>query len=127
VAEGQHLHRSTTQPQSVTEADDQVHEIGPFQMPPIKRNELRAVYARILAAGNKYPNRDDSDVQAIFNSFYASNLTYHMTYRWIVEPGAFTYNFRWVSQTGTHAELKGFTDRHFEMIYGVHPDAVRLL
>ena len=42
----------TTQPQSVTEADDQVHEIGPFQMPPIKRNELRAVYARILAAGN---------------------------------------------------------------------------
>jgi hypothetical protein len=75
----------------------------------------------------KYPNRDDSDVQATFNSFYASNLTYHMTYQWIMEPGAFTYNFRWVSQTGTQAELKGFTDRHFEMIYGVHPDAVRLL
>ncbi len=52
MVEGQHLHGCSTQPQSDTESDDQMHEIGPFQMPPIKRNELRAVYARILAAGN---------------------------------------------------------------------------
>ncbi|MGO9237900.1 MAG: hypothetical protein ACLP4V_28855 [Methylocella sp.] len=56
VAEGQHLQGPTTQAQSATEVDDQVHDINPFQAPTIERNELRAVYARILAAANKSQN-----------------------------------------------------------------------
>jgi hypothetical protein len=52
VAEGQHLHGPAIQPQSVTEVGDETHEIGPFQVPTIERNELRAVYAQILAAAN---------------------------------------------------------------------------
>jgi len=75
----------------------------------------------------RYPNRADVDVQTNFDTFYASNLIYHMTHQWIMEQGAFTYDYQWLSQTNTVAELKGFADRHFEMIYGVHPDSVRLL
>ena len=52
VAEGQHLQEPTAHAQSAPEVDDQVHEINPFQAPTIERNELRAVYARILAATN---------------------------------------------------------------------------
>ncbi|MBB3747181.1 hypothetical protein FHX10_006737 [Rhizobium sp. BK591] len=52
------------------------------------------------------------------------NLTYDMTDQWIRRPGPFTYNYRWLSQNGSHEDIKGFADRHFEMIYGVKPDSV---
>ena len=74
-----------------------------------------------------YPHRDESQVQNTFDGFYASNVTYHMTRQWIMAPGAFVYNYRWLSETGSQAELKGFVDRQFEGVYGVLPDQVQLL
>jgi len=71
------------------------------------------------------PGRDASVVQEVFDSFYAINLTYDMTDQWIRRPGPFTYNYRWLSQSASHGDIKGFADSHFETIYGVRPDAVQ--
>jgi hypothetical protein len=49
--------------QSITVADEQVHELDPTRAPSIKRNKLRAVYARILAAGNSKDELTDLVLQ----------------------------------------------------------------
>jgi hypothetical protein len=74
-----------------------------------------------------HPNKEGSRVQSTFDGFYASNLNYHMTRQWIVDPGDFVYNYRWLSESGSQAELKSFVDRHFEDVYGVRPNQVKLL
>lgn len=70
--------------------------------------------------------RDESAVQKVFESFYAANLTYDMTDQWIRHSGPFTYKFRWLSQNGSHEDIKAFADRHFEMIFGVKPDNAQI-
>ena len=74
-----------------------------------------------------FVEREQRLVQKTFNSFYAVNLTYDMTNQWIMHPGSFTYNYRWLSQSGSDAVVKDFADRGFEQVYGVRPDAVELL
>ncbi len=74
-----------------------------------------------------HEGRDQRLVQETFNSFYAVNLTYDMTDQWITREGPFEYDYRWLSQSGSSAEIKEFADRHFKQIYGVSPDAVELL
>ncbi|KXF75264.1 hypothetical protein ATN84_18490 [Paramesorhizobium deserti] len=71
--------------------------------------------------------RSEESVQNVFDSFYAANVTYDMTDQWIQKPGRFNYNYRWLSQNGTREEMKTFADRHFEMIYGAHPDDASIL
>jgi hypothetical protein len=46
-----------------------------------------------------------------------------MTRQCIEKAGPFEYDYRSLSSSGTHADMKGFADRHFDMIYGVHPDS----
>jgi hypothetical protein len=74
-----------------------------------------------------FSHRREEDVHETFNSFYASCVVYDMTYQWIVKPGKFIYDYRWLSQEGAQSDLKSFAERHFEMIYGIHPDKVELL
>jgi hypothetical protein len=74
-----------------------------------------------------YTDRDEKLVKDIFYSFYGLNITYDMTNQWITQSGPFSYDCRWLSQSGTHEEIKGFATRHFLQVYGVHPDAVELL
>ena len=74
-----------------------------------------------------YRSAPQLSVQNVFDSFYAANVTYDMTDRWIRKPGRFNYNYRWPSQSGTGEEMKTFADRHFEMIYEAHPDDASIL
>lgn len=71
--------------------------------------------------------RDQALVQEVFDSFYAVNLTYDLTDQWITREGAFTYDFGWLSQSGSRDDMKVFADRHFEQVYGVSPDEVEIL
>jgi len=74
------------------------------------------VYPRLLTGKN------EESIQETFDGFYSANVTYDLTRQWITKPGPFEYDYRWLSSSGTHADMKGFADRHFEQIYGVHPD-----
>jgi hypothetical protein len=79
------------------------------------------IYPRLM------PGRDAALVQTAFNNFYAMNVTYEMTRQWIAKAGPFEYDYGWLSSSGTESEMKMFGDRHFQMVYGVHPDAFEII
>ena len=79
------------------------------------------IYPRLM------PGKDETVVQEVFERFYAVNVAYDLTRQWIATSGPFEYDYRWLSSTGTGADMKGFGDRHFEQIYGVHPDRFLLI
>jgi hypothetical protein len=79
------------------------------------------VYPRLLTG------KSEEKVQATFEGFYAANVTYDLTRQWIAMAGPFEYDYRWLSSTGTHADMKGFGGRNFEQIYGMHPDKFQLI
>ena len=74
-----------------------------------------------------FPDKDGAMVQRTFDSFYAFNVGYDLTRQWIAKSGPFEYDFRWLSSSGTHADFKGFADRHFQMAYGVQPDSFEII
>jgi hypothetical protein len=80
-----------------------------------------SIFPRILSGKN------ESLVHRTFESFYSFNVTYDMTRQWIAVPGPFSYDYSWLSSSGSPSDSKGFADRHFEMIYGVHPDAFEIV
>ena len=71
--------------------------------------------------------RDESLIQDAFDSFYSFNVTYDMTRQWIVTSGPFSYDYQWLSSSGSPSDCKGFADRHFEMAYGIAPDCFEIL
>lgn len=79
------------------------------------------IYPRLM------PGKDETVVQENFERFYAVNVAYDLTRQWIAASGPFGYDYRWLSSTGTGADMKGFADRHFEQVYGVHPDRFLLI
>lgn len=68
--------------------------------------------------------RTDSDVQETFDDFYKNNVIFDLTRQWITEPGPFQFDYRWLTQKGSHQEIQDFTERCFETIYGVKPSSV---
>ena len=73
------------------------------------------------------PDRNEKFVYETFNGFYALNVTYDMARQWIANDGAFKYDYSWLSSSGTHTDFKEFADRHFQGIFGIHPDQFQLL
>jgi len=71
--------------------------------------------------------RQGQDVQETFQDFYANNAIFDLTRQWILEPGPFKYNYRWLSQKGSDEELQNFAEGCFESIYGVKPSTVKIL
>ena len=74
-----------------------------------------------------FDDKDEATVHRTFETFYSFNVTYELTRQWIAKSGPFEYDFRWLSSSGTHADFKGFADRHFEMVYGVQPDSFQVI
>lgn len=79
------------------------------------------IYPRLPAG------RSEADVQTAFDDFYANNVTYDLTRQWIVEPGPFVFDYRWLSQKGTVEEIQSFAERTFEAVYGLKPSQVTVL
>jgi len=71
--------------------------------------------------------KSEALIQRTFDNFYAVNVSYDMTRQWITQAGPFEYDYRWLSSSGTQTDMKNFADRHFEQIYGVHPDTFEIL
>ena len=71
--------------------------------------------------------RDEATVQSSFDSFYAMNVTYDLTRQWIAMPNPFEYEYGWLSSTAEPKNMRDFAARHFEKIYGVHPDNFELI
>jgi hypothetical protein len=100
--------------------------------------EIEAVFGRQQAPfadkaedGGIYPHlppgKDENAVHEAFENFCAINVTYDLTTQWIAQPGPFVYDYRWLASAGTESEMKAFGARHFEKVYGVHPDDFEIL
>jgi hypothetical protein len=87
----------------------------------VDKEDDDGIYPRLLVG------RSEDEVQAVFDDFYANNVIYDLTRQWIVQPGSFKYDYRWLSQKGTDDEIQNFAERTFASVYGVKPsDAVIL-
>ena len=60
-------------------------------------------------------------------TFYNSVVVDELTRQWIVASGPFEYDFRWLTQNHSEAEMKKYGDAHFSAVYGVQPDAADVL
>ncbi len=91
------------------------------EAPFIDKADDGGIYPRLV------PGKDKKAVHAAFENFYAMNVAYDLTGQWISKPGPFIYDYRWLSSTATEAEMENFGARHFERIYGLHPNSIEVL
>ncbi len=87
----------------------------------IDKEDDDGVFPRLL------PGRSESDIQKAFEDFYAHNVVFDLTRQWITEQGSFRYEYRWLSQRGSTAEIQGFAERTFESVYGLKPSSAEIL
>ena len=102
-------------------SDDIEALFGRHQAPFVDRADDGGIYPHLPAG------KDEQAVHEAFENFYAINVTYDLTAQWIARAGPFVYDYRWLASTGTEADMKAFGARHFEKIYGVHPDNIEVL
>lgn len=91
------------------------------EAPFMDKAEDDGIYPRLM------PGKDERAIQDAFENFYAVNVAYDLTGQWIAQHGPFQYDYRWLSSKGAEADMKNFGARHFEKIYGVHPDDFEIL
>lgn len=89
--------------------------------PFIDKADDGGIYPRLISG------KSQTLIQATFENFYATNVSYDMTRQWITRTGPFEYDYRWLTSSGTQADMKNYADRHFEQIYGVHPGMFEIL
>ena len=105
----------------VRASDDIEALFGRQQAPFVDRAEDSGIYPHVPSGKN------EEAVHEAFENFYAVNATYDLTAQWITRPGPFVYDYRWLVSMGTESDMKSFGARHFEKVYGVHPDTVEIL
>jgi len=71
--------------------------------------------------------RSEAQIQVALDNFYSHVVSHSMTDQWISEPGPFTYDLSWLTQNADAEEAREYMNRHFESLYGHHPDDIRCL
>jgi hypothetical protein len=73
------------------------------------------------------PGRSEAAVQRLFDNFYVWISTYEMTRQWIIEDGAFEYDYNWLTSKFSREEVKAWVDVNFEHVYKTFPDDFAVL
>lgn len=81
----------------------------------------RDVYPRLL------PGRAGTTLQTLFDDFYAWVAMYEMTRQWIVEDGAFEYDYLWLTSKHSQEDIKAWAAERLQNACGVHPDNFKVL
>ncbi|MFB7143369.1 hypothetical protein ACWGMK_00760 [Agrobacterium deltaense] len=68
------------------------------------------------------PGREESSVKNFVNTFFGSMLVFDLTLQWILEPGAFKYDFKWLTGKKDNTELIKIAKKQFKAVYGFSPD-----
>jgi len=74
-----------------------------------------------------FPGYDEKQIENTFNDFFVWNTLYDMVRKWIIEPGPFTYNYRWMSSKHSAREIKTWVTNIFSDSFGYTPDDFRIL
>ncbi len=73
------------------------------------------------------PGKDPAAIIKTLSNFYANVVNYDLTRQWLLSDGPFHYDFDWLSQGYSKAELADGAKTRFERFYGVHPDNFEVL
>lgn len=68
--------------------------------------------------------RNEVDVYSTFNEFYGGVVLYDLIGQWTVSEGPFKYDES-LTNTGAASQLKIWSDRKFEGMFGIAPDSFR--
>jgi hypothetical protein len=74
-----------------------------------------------------FPGYDEIQIENTFTDFFVWNTLYDMVRKWIIEPGPFTYNYRWLSSKHSAREIKTWVTNIFSESFGHAPDDFRIL
>jgi len=69
----------------------------------------------------------EAQLDETLNNFFSWNCIYEMVRQWIIEPGPFTYDLKWLSNKYTQAEGKNWVCNSFVKVFGHHPDTFKVL
>lgn len=75
----------------------------------------------------RIPGKDEATLSRTFNQFYASLATYELARQWVMEDGAFDFDFSWLTTEYPRGQVQEWAIHYFQQIYGVNPKAFRIL
>jgi hypothetical protein len=73
------------------------------------------------------PGKDPKALVKTLSNFYANIVTYDLTRQWLLNDGPFQYDFDWLSQSYSKAEMTDFAKTRFEQVFGCHLDNFEIL
>ena len=73
------------------------------------------------------PGKEPQAIIKTLSNFYANIINYDLTHQWLLKDGPFLYDFDWLSQTYSKAEMTEWAKTSFGQIYGVNPDKFEIL
>ena len=73
------------------------------------------------------PGRNPDIVDETFNQFYTWIVNYDLISQWIVDEGAFKYDYRWLSTIHGPKEVKDWAANAFARLFGEHPDRFEIV
>ena len=73
------------------------------------------------------PGKAPEAIVKTLSNFYANIVNYDLTRQWLLNEGPFLYDFDWLSQAYSRAEMTDWAKTRFEQIYGAHPDEFEVL
>lgn len=73
------------------------------------------------------PGKEPQAIIKTLSNFYANIINYDLTRQWLLNDGPFLYDFDWLSQAYSKAEMTEWAKTRFEQFYGVNPDNFEIL
>lgn len=66
--------------------------------------------------------RSPENINKLVNTFFGGMLVFDLALQWVLEPGPFRYDFKWLTGHSENAGLIAIAKRQFEHFYGLDPD-----
>jgi hypothetical protein len=73
------------------------------------------------------PGKDQAGLTRTLSIFYGNIVAYDLTKQWILNEGAFTYDYAWLSQAHSAEHMTKWAKEIFHHLYGVSPDDFDIL
>jgi len=73
------------------------------------------------------PDRSAENIKALVNGFFSGMLTFDLELQWTLKPGAFNYDFKWLTGRTENTELIAIAKRQFHHNYGVDLEKCQLI
>lgn len=78
-------------------------------------------------APSMLPGIDEKTLEDTAGFFYGGVTVYELCQQWILEPGEFKYNLKWLSNTYSREDMEAWLKNNFIDVFGVSPDDFEII